>query len=490
MIFFLLYIAVALLIVAGYLEFPIFSEGLSLPEHFSLLLLVFYLAANMFRFAPLYPLLLALIRGLTSFRLSRGLAIVLAGFTGLFGFVFTLLMLAFSGAGGELVFMQGITLTMAVCASLLLLSPKQGVVSEFFRVSWFLLMVPASAAVWSLASAGEVVQSANRIAGDHPFCLARHTGSTTPIRTFAQLRGFSFFTNASGYKSTRPPGPASKFCGGHLLIQCRPDGPGAVTGNEVIGGEGHRGQCVAERLRDGVQDVSHPHAFLRYDVEMPGQIGPVEQVAIGACQVGAMDERPAGLPVTPDLHGPAFPCGLDEAVEDAAVCVIDHRRMEDRHGKRRSCQKTRGIADHPRKCRDGIETAVLGRDHIAGLAIEPASAGVDQARFVPRLLRGPDKRRNNLRIDVPHIVGKGRRRMNDGIVADSLRRPACRRAQVTPAGIGPKPAKLVISHAGAAERRNLMGSPAQLRRDRRPDRPRSAQYEHPHAVRSPLVTAC
>ncbi len=202
MIFFLVYIAVALLIVAGYLEFPIFSEGLSLPEHFSLFLLVFYLAANMFRFAPLYPLLLALIRGLTNFRLPRGLAIVLAGLAGLFGFVFTLLILAFSGAGGELVFMHGITLTVAVCASLLLLSPKQGVECEFFRLSWFLLMVPASAAVWSLVSAGEVVQSANRIAGDHPFCLARHTGSTTPIRTFAQLRGFSFFTNASGYKST------------------------------------------------------------------------------------------------------------------------------------------------------------------------------------------------------------------------------------------------------------------------------------------------
>lgn len=203
MIFPHIFITVALLIAVGYLQDSPVPESMYTRSHeFSLSDLPALLTLYAVAFAPLVPLVLALIRGLTNFRLHRGLAFVLAGLTGLFGFMITLFGGAFSGGGAPIAWLQGFTLTIAVCASLLLASRKEGVVSDFPRFSWKLLMLPAVVALWSLVSVGGVVLSANRIAGDRPFCLAPHTGKTEPVRSFAQLRGLSFYTTDSGYKVT------------------------------------------------------------------------------------------------------------------------------------------------------------------------------------------------------------------------------------------------------------------------------------------------
>ncbi|WP_417681491.1 hypothetical protein [Roseibium sp.] len=203
MIFPRIFIAVALLIAAGYLQFPILPEGVELiPKDFSALGLTIYLAFYATAFAPFIPLAMALLRGLTAFRLPRGLALLLAIPAGGCGLIFTLGGAMISGAGAKMVLLHGVTLTIAVSASITLASTWRWEASEFHRQSWRNLTLPLVVALWSLVSAGSVILGANRIAGDRPFCLAQHTSQRQAIRSIAELRGLSFYTSLSGSKAT------------------------------------------------------------------------------------------------------------------------------------------------------------------------------------------------------------------------------------------------------------------------------------------------
>ncbi|WP_346895334.1 hypothetical protein [uncultured Roseibium sp.] len=198
-----IFIAAALLITAGYLQFPILPEGVELlPKDFSALGLAIYLAFYATAFAPLIPLAMALLRGLTAFRLPRGPALLLAISAGVCGLIIALGGALISGTGAKMVLLHGITLTIAVCASIMLASTWPWEASEFHRQSWRNITLPMAVALWSLVSAGAVFLGTNRIAGDRPFCIALHTNQTEAIRSLAELRGLSFYTNMSGNKST------------------------------------------------------------------------------------------------------------------------------------------------------------------------------------------------------------------------------------------------------------------------------------------------
>lgn len=97
-------------------------------------------------------------------------------------------------------FANGIALSLAAASSVLFLAA--GCIGSIGRWLAFTGMaLSATAAAWSLLSVPAVVYGANRIAAGNPFCIGRHAPASE-ITSIWDLRGFSFYTTASGYKST------------------------------------------------------------------------------------------------------------------------------------------------------------------------------------------------------------------------------------------------------------------------------------------------
>ena len=108
-----------------------------------------------------------------------------------------------SGPGAVIALAQGATLVLGPAAALVLFSRIRrgrpvwrGTATDL----WFALSV--AAALWSVA-AGVAAgwQAASRAAGQ-PYCLARHTSAAAPVTSLADLRGFVFYTTATGYKDS------------------------------------------------------------------------------------------------------------------------------------------------------------------------------------------------------------------------------------------------------------------------------------------------
>ncbi|MBT3143641.1 hypothetical protein KMP95_06080 [Ruegeria litorea] len=119
----------------------------------------------------------------------------------LFGLFLTLVSAAFSSPHSTLFSMaHGGALSLAVASSVLCLAIGR-IVSGGARLAFSGMAVSATAAVWSLLSVPSVVFQANRISAGYPLCISHH-GPSSDVSSIWDLRGFSFYTTDSGYKST------------------------------------------------------------------------------------------------------------------------------------------------------------------------------------------------------------------------------------------------------------------------------------------------
>ena len=141
------------------------------------------------------PLLLALLRAATSRRLPPWLStILMIGITGL-GVAITMLS-AIVGAGSNLTIANGLILILGITAMVRHLE-RAGQCRTAFKG----LAIAAFGAVWSLGAGLAAGIGAVTLAGDAPYCLATQS-LAGPVQSLAALRGLSFYTNQSGYKST------------------------------------------------------------------------------------------------------------------------------------------------------------------------------------------------------------------------------------------------------------------------------------------------
>lgn len=178
----------ALLIALGFTQVPIIPDNLGRGPIWGDAL-VWTIAL-----APLIPALTVLIRLQKSALPPKFFVLALATLVGAFGVLVSLLNAALSGVGTSLALMHGLSLTIAVVGSILLLS------SRTMKIA-VVLTIPVAVAIWSLASAAAITLQANKISDGRPFCLAPHSPNSD-IKSFAQLRGLNFYSTSSGYKST------------------------------------------------------------------------------------------------------------------------------------------------------------------------------------------------------------------------------------------------------------------------------------------------
>lgn len=187
------FLTFSLLIVFGFILNPMPSLSAESPEY--------RLIAALCLLAPTVPLLIylrriALPRTAAPTRAKAGAILCL-----LFGLVLTFFYLfAGSSASTDISELHGVSLTLAAASSVLWLD------FEHLQRRWKILTVAGLcfagfAAAWSLSLVPAVVIRTNQVADGHPFCLARH-GPAEPIESFWELRGFSFYTTWTGYKST------------------------------------------------------------------------------------------------------------------------------------------------------------------------------------------------------------------------------------------------------------------------------------------------
>lgn len=151
--------------------------------------------------SALAPFGLALIVTATGVRISSLLAHGLAWLILPVGLLLTVGAAAFSGAGDGIILLQGALLTMALIG--VLLGARRGRSAPSGRtLAGSMVLIPAIAAVWSLATVPVVLASAHRVADGAPFCLAGHAHGPAPLGSLWDLRWFSFYTTGSGYKET------------------------------------------------------------------------------------------------------------------------------------------------------------------------------------------------------------------------------------------------------------------------------------------------
>ena len=193
----LLFCAYAVLIFVAYyhpLDLSVFSSrnGNTYPKF----IVVMYLSAWS---APALPALIACSCLLGMNRFTPLQAKLLATFSIVAGLFLTL-------ASGVLTLssdtqaLRGVTLTIAVASSFLIWSGEgDRAQPSLWAKAW--LSVATLAAAWSVLTVPNILLQARWIADGSPYCIAHHR-SDSEISSLAELRGFSFFTTNTGYKST------------------------------------------------------------------------------------------------------------------------------------------------------------------------------------------------------------------------------------------------------------------------------------------------
>ena len=144
----------------------------------------------------LFPALLAVIHVTTSLRLHPIAATLLMVITIAVGSVVTAGVAVF-GTGSLMTVAAGIALVLGITGMLRHMEHGTGQ----SRVAIGTLALAGLAGAWSLVSGVVAVTSAAVIAGESPYCLAHH-GALGPVESLAALRGLSFYTTETGYKST------------------------------------------------------------------------------------------------------------------------------------------------------------------------------------------------------------------------------------------------------------------------------------------------
>jgi hypothetical protein len=149
---------------------------------------------------PYLPLILVLIALRRQPILAPASARALGVLAMIVGAIFTLASAVFSGAGIVITLVQGTTLTLAVSTTLQTQSWPHLTVKHR-KVLIATMALPVLAALWSLATIPIISLSARTIAAGAPYCITSHFRPQT-VTTLWGLRGFSFYTTASGFKDT------------------------------------------------------------------------------------------------------------------------------------------------------------------------------------------------------------------------------------------------------------------------------------------------
>lgn len=149
--------------------------------------------------APAMPLFFAGYSLMGMRQIPVGYVRFFALFSLAFGLLLTFTGLMFS-LGSDTEILHGVTLTIAVASSVLIWS---GSVEKPppSRVAKTGIFVGTLAALWSLLTVPMILVQSHIIADGSPYCIANHS-SNAPIEALHELRGFTFYTNATGYKST------------------------------------------------------------------------------------------------------------------------------------------------------------------------------------------------------------------------------------------------------------------------------------------------
>ncbi|MBO9444399.1 hypothetical protein [Ruegeria sp. R14_0] len=175
------------------------------------LIQVLYLCAWL---APFTPLIVASFVLMGMQRLPVWLARLLAGCSLIAGLLLTLAAGMFSlFSTTELI--HGLTLTIAVSSSFLIWAGHDHEPGP----SWIAklgIIAAAIAALWSLLTVSMILIQSHFIANGSPYCIAHHAQGS-PVGAIYELRGFAFYTEATGYKST------SKWYFHGLMIVDHPD---------------------------------------------------------------------------------------------------------------------------------------------------------------------------------------------------------------------------------------------------------------------------
>lgn len=182
----------ALIILLGYIQFP-YSPA---PEHAPLWMNAAMVAIFI---APFVPILGVITKFFLRLSISQPIAYGIGALSSVLGLFLTLVSVAFSGAGSALLFWHGLTLTGAVVASVLLLSNRFKLTPKSPSVLVFLCAVLVGA--WSLLTVPAIVFQAHKLANGRAYCIAPHR-SQADITALSEMRGLTFYTTSSGFKST------------------------------------------------------------------------------------------------------------------------------------------------------------------------------------------------------------------------------------------------------------------------------------------------
>ena len=184
-------VTTGILIALGFTPIPFFPDNLGHGAGW------LYWPIGAISAMALMPFILAIIGMVLPKPLNKyvtaGFAIVAA----IIGAGLTFLYATRTGSGSLLATVHGLSLTLAVGTSILMLA-TQNRPKPFKSTPVILLLAPLAVALWSLVSGVALVWQANRLADNRAFCVATHDQST-PVRTFAQLRGLSIYTTTAGW---------------------------------------------------------------------------------------------------------------------------------------------------------------------------------------------------------------------------------------------------------------------------------------------------
>ncbi|MEO1109587.1 MAG: hypothetical protein AAFX90_16860 [Pseudomonadota bacterium] len=149
--------------------------------------------------APILPLAIAGFVSMGVHYIPATLAKLCAAISAVAGIFLTLASGVFS-LFSETQVVHGISLTIAVSSSFLVWSGSDGNP----KPSWLAkigVSIGTVAALWSLVTVPMIQVQAHIIAKGSPFCIAHHSPRSKVDKLY-ELRGFSFYTEATGYKST------------------------------------------------------------------------------------------------------------------------------------------------------------------------------------------------------------------------------------------------------------------------------------------------
>ncbi len=185
-----------ILIVLGFTQFRTLFYSLYFLEKGGI---NYFIISTSITAAPFIPFFTVLFLIFFPWRMHRYLAVALAIGTGSAGMLFSLFAASLSGGGAYMVLVHGFTLSLAVSASILFTARRSTQPSS--KGGWLLLIIAAATGLWSLVAGVAAAAQAQYIAGHQAFCIAAHTeNDDAPLRSFAELRGLSFYTTLSGYK--------------------------------------------------------------------------------------------------------------------------------------------------------------------------------------------------------------------------------------------------------------------------------------------------